>query len=276
MTAAERRIGGLILDDPAGVSQMTISELGARAGTSESTVVRTARTLGYSGYPELRLALAAAGAAAAPVDRLTLTGDIKREDSLESAVEKLVSAESAALRSTFSQIDIGVLQAVVNAVASARRVDIYGVGVSGLVASDLWQKLMRIGRNCHAFDESHLALTSASLLSPGDVAVAISYSGEVVDVLEPARLAKSLGATVVALTSQPRSPLARLADHVLLSAGRKEPLLPGAMAGRMSQLLLTDAIFVGVAQCDYDGALRALRHTTAALDARRQRKGAGR
>jgi DNA-binding MurR/RpiR family transcriptional regulator len=276
LTAAERRIAALIVDDPSGAAQMTISDLATRAGTSESTVVRTARTLGYTGYPELRLALAAAGASTAPSAMHTLTGDIERDDTLEVAVEKLASVEVAALRATFGQLDLAALRSVVDAIVGARRVDVYGFGVSGLVAADLWQKLMRIGRNCHAFTESHLALTSAALLSPDDVVLAISYSGEVTDVLEPVRLAKRLGVTVIALTSQPKSALAKLADIVLVAAGRTEPLLPGAMGGRMSQLLVTDAIFVGVAQHDYDGALRALRHTTAALDARRQRRGPAR
>ena len=274
MTATERRITGIFLDDPAAASQHTISTLASLAGTSESTVLRTARSLGFSGYPELRLALAAAGAGSRRTEGTTLSGDIERGDTLETAVQKLVSAESAALRARHSPSSTSThLRSVVSALVAARRVDVYGVGVSGLVAKDLWHKLMRVGRNCHVFDETHLALTSAALLMPGDVALVISHSGEVVDVLEPARLAKSSGAMVVAITSQPKSPLARLADWVLQSAARTEPLLPGAMAGRMSQLFVTDALFVGVAQTDYDGALRALRQTTAALDARRQRKG---
>ena len=273
MTATERRITGIFLDDPAAASQHTISTLASLAGTSESTVLRTARSLGFSGYPELRLALAAAGAGSRRTEGTTLSGDIERGDTLETAVQKLVSAESAAFAATLAQLNLDTLRSVVSALVAARRVDVYGVGVSGLVAKDLWHKLIRVGRNCHVFDETHLALTSAALLMPGDVALVISHSGEVVDVLEPARLAKSSGAMVVAITSQPKSPLARLADWVLQSAARTEPLLPGAMAGRMSQLFVTDALFVGVAQTDYDGALRALRQTTAALDARRQRKG---
>ena len=79
------------------------------------------------------------------------------------------------------------------------------------------------------------------------------------------------GATTIAVTSQARSPLARLADHTLLSTGLEEPLRPGAMASRTSQLLVTDAIFVGVAQHNYDASLRALRTTAAALDSRRRR-----
>lgn len=273
LTVAEQRITAVLLDDPATAAQLSISDLAARAQTSEATVVRAARSLGFSGYPELRLALAAASATELPSGSLTLSGDIERGDTLETALEKLVAAETAALRSTLSQLDLGVLGAAVEVVSSAKRVHLYGVGISGLVAQDLWHKLMRIGRDCHVFGDAHLALTSAALIGPGDVVVAVSHSGEVDDVLEPVRLAHAGGATVVAITSQPKSSLARIADHLLQSAARAEPLLPGAMAGRASQLLVTDALFVGVAKADFDGAMRAMRATTTALDSRRRRKG---
>lgn len=254
---------------------MTISELGSLAGTSESTVVRMARSLGFSGYSELRLALAVAGAGAGPTTSSepasTLTGDIRRDDGLAVALAKLAAAEEQALRDTAEQLDVGVLQRVVDAIAAARRVDIYGIAVSGLAVTDLCQKLTRVGRSCHAYTEAHQALTSASLLGGGDVAVAVSHSGEINDVLDPMALARDQGVTTVAITSQPRSSLAKLADHVLVSAGREEPLRPGAMASRVSQLLVTDAIFVGVAQRDYDASLQALRTTIAAVDSRRRR-----
>lgn len=271
MTAAESRIAAVILNDPAAVSRMTITELGATAGTSESTVVRMARSLGFSGYPELRLALAVAGAGSAADTSATLTGDIARDDSLEVAIAKLASAEESALRSTVGMIDVAALTRVVDAIVAARQVAIFGVGVSGLVATDLWNKLIRIGINCHAYVEAHLALTSAALLGPGDVALAVSHSGEITDVIDPMALAKDVGATTIAVTGHSRSPLAQLVGHVLLSAGRAEPLRPGAMASRTSQLLVTDAIFVGVAQRDYDSSLRALRATTAAVNSRRRR-----
>lgn len=270
MTVAEARICELIQREPAAAAKMTISELAVEAGTSESTVVRMARSLGFSGYRELRLALAVAGAANEPA-ATTLTGDIGRDDDLKVALGKLAAAEESALRTTVRQVDITTLRAVVDTIVNARRVDVYGVGVSGLAATDLCQKLLRIGRDSHAYVEAHLAITSASLLGPGDVALAISHSGEITDVLEPMSLAKEHGATTIAVTSQARSPLARLAQHTLLSAGRSEPLRPGAMASRTSQLLVIDAIFVGVAQRDYDASLRAMRTTIAALDPRRRR-----
>jgi DNA-binding MurR/RpiR family transcriptional regulator len=269
LTPAAARIARLVRDDPARVSRMSISELGEAAGTSESTIVRTARVLGFPGYSELRLALAVAGARELE-SKPTLAADIGHEDPLDVVVAKLAAAEQDALRATVGQVDVGVLEAVVDAISGARRVDVYGVGVSGLVATDLWQQLHRIGVVCHVHAELHQALTSAVLLGPEDVAVAISHSGQTADVLEPLRRAKENGTKTVALTSRPRSPLARLADHTLLSAGREEPLRPGAMASRTSQLLVADCVFIGVAQRRYDSALQALRLTYEAVSARRE------
>jgi DNA-binding MurR/RpiR family transcriptional regulator len=269
LTPAAARIAQLMLDDPGRVSRMTISELSDAARTSESTIVRTARTLGFSGYSGLRLALAAASADRGD-ERPTLSADITRDDPLDVVVGKLAATEENALRTTVDRVDVGVLGTVVEAIAKARRVDLYGVGVSGLVAQDLWQKLHRIGVVCHAHVELHQALTSAVLLGPQDVAIAVSHSGQTADVLEPIRRARENRTTTVALTSRPRSPLARLAGHTLLSAGREEPLRPGAMASRTSQLLVADCIFTGVAQRRYEQSIKALGLTYETLRVRRE------
>jgi DNA-binding MurR/RpiR family transcriptional regulator len=144
------------------------------------------------------------------------------------------------------------------------------VGASGLVAQDLQQKLARIGRPGHAHGDSQSALTSAVLLGQGDVFLAVSHSGETRDVLEPLRRASGLGATTVVITNHPLSAAARLADFVLVSAGRETTFRPGAMASRISQLVVVDCLFVCVAQRTYDTSSRALRITHQALEGDRR------
>lgn len=148
---------------------------------------------------------------------------------------------------------------------------IAGVGASGLVAQDLQQKLARVGRPCHAHGDSQSALTSAVLLGAGDVFLAVSHSGESRDVLEPLRRASALGATTVVITNHPMSSAARLADFVLVSAGRETTFRPGAMASRISQLVVVDCLFVCVAQRTFDLSSRALRITHQALESDRAR-----
>ncbi len=264
LTPAAARIASLIVEDPAQVARSTISELSALAGTSESSIVRTARALGFAGYPELRLALAASAARQAP--RSTLTSGITPDDSVAEVVAKLVHTESQAVLETATQLDAEQLAGAVAAVCGGGQLHIAGVGASGLVAQDLQQKLARIGRPCHAHGDSQSALTSAVLLGTGDVFLAVSHSGESRDVLAPLRRAAAQGATTVVITNHPLSTAAKLADHVLVSAGRETTFRPGAMASRISQLVVVDCLFVCVAQRTFDTSSRALRVTHEALE----------
>ncbi|MFI6479785.1 MurR/RpiR family transcriptional regulator [Nonomuraea sp. NPDC050663] len=261
LTPAAQTVAKLILEDPATVARSTITELSAASGTSEATIVRTARLLGFAGYPQLRLALAAA---AAQPDRL-VPGDLAPDDPLSEVIVKVSRSETEAINDTVAQLTSEKLGAVVEAIVGAPRIHAYGVSASGLVAADMAQKLMRIGLASHAFNDAHLALTSAVLLKPGDVAIGISTTGETPDVLEPLRRAGEAGATTVAITNNPRSTIAEVAEHVLISAGRETEFRPGALASRISQLLVVDCVFVGVAQRTYDTSQEALRSTRVAV-----------
>ncbi|WP_061295775.1 MurR/RpiR family transcriptional regulator [Herbidospora cretacea] len=268
LTPSVRSIARLILDDPAMVARSTITELSATSGASQATIVRTARALGFSGYSELRLALAAVSAQTQSqqgADRL-VPGGLAPSDPLADVIAKVTRAESDAIADTAAQLTPEQLGRVVDVLTTARRVSMLGVGASGLVAADMAQKLMRIGLAGHPFTDVHLALTAAALATSDDVWVAVSCTGETADVVEPVRTARAAGAVVVAITNNPRSTLAGLGHHVLVSAGRETEFRPGALASRISQLLIVDCIFVAVAQRTFIASDAALRVTKDALD----------
>lgn len=276
LAPAERRVAERVLSDPVGVAASTISALARDCDTSETTVIRFCRAVGFTGYPSLRLALAAEhGRGAAGAGR-ELTGDIAADDDLDKVVAKIAFADARAVEETAQQLDLGALHEVIDALVAARRVDIYGVAASATVALDFQQKLHRIGQVAFAWTDAHLALTSAALLTPGDVAVAISHSGATQDTLDALALAQRCGATTVALTNFPRSPLAQLADHVLTTAARETTFRSGATASRLAQLTVVDCVFVGVAQRTFETTQRALELTHEAVAGRRVGRKAGR
>ena len=149
-------------------------------------MIRFCRAVGFTGYPALRLALAAEGGRSEGADGRELTGDIAADDDLDKVVAKIAFADARAVEETAQQLDLDALHEVIDALVAARRVDIYGVGASGFVALDFQQKLHRIGRVAFAWTDPHIALTSAALLTPGDVAVAISHSGTTQDTIDAA------------------------------------------------------------------------------------------
>lgn len=266
---AERRVAEHILADPAGAPNLTITELARTCGTSETTVIRFCRAIGFDGYPGLRLALASDAGREAGSDSSAVGGDISLSDGLADVVQKVTWHDARAIEDTANQLDVETLEKVVDAVTRAARVDVYGVGASAFVALDLQQKLHRIGLHAFAWSDTHVMLTSAALLGAGDVAFAISHSGETDDTIDALGQAAAKGATTVALTNFPRSRIADTADLVLSTAAREMTFRSGATASRIAQLSVIDCVFVGVAQRTYDDARGALEATYLAVQSRR-------
>ncbi|MBE1466157.1 DNA-binding MurR/RpiR family transcriptional regulator [Kibdelosporangium phytohabitans] len=265
LARAEQRVAKVVLDNPASVARRSITEVADAAGTSETTVTRFCKAIGVGGYPELRIALAADTARTEARAERDLGGEISPEDDLAQVVSKVTFADARAVEETADQLEIATLQQVVDVIAAAGRVDVYGVGASAFVALDLQQKLHRIGRVSFAWNDTHIMLTSAAVLGSGDVAVGISHTGATTDTVEALRTARQRGATTVALTNFPRSPITEVADLVLTTAARETTFRSGAMASRIAQLTVIDCLFIGVAQRHLPTAMGALEATRDAV-----------
>jgi DNA-binding MurR/RpiR family transcriptional regulator len=269
LAPAEQRVARLAVSDPGRAARWTISEYAERAQTSGTTIIRFCRAIGLDGYPALRIALAATAGHGAAGTWRSVSGDIGPEDDIGTVVRKVGHADARAVEETIEQVDLNVLAKVVDALIGARRIDIYGVGASGLVALDLQQKLHRLGKIVYAWTDTHMALTSAAMLGSDDVAIGISYTGTTLDTIDPVRLAKSNGALAVALTNHPRSALAVLADLVLTTAARETTFRSGAMTSRIAQFTVIDCVFALVAQRHFEATVDALERTYAAIGRRR-------
>ncbi|MFE9656734.1 MurR/RpiR family transcriptional regulator [Micromonospora sp. NPDC006431] len=275
LSPAEQRVARLVVADPADAARRTITDLATAAETSEATVIRFCRSVGMEGYPQLRIRLAAEAARRIePPDARVVGGDIPPGADLAQIIATIAFNDARAVEETAEQLDPAVCEQVVEAIGAAGRIDVYGAGASGFVASDFQQKLHRIGRTAFYFPDVHTALTSAALLGRGDVAVGISHTGTTSDVIEVLEQARARGATTVALTNFPRSPITEVADFVLTTAARETTYRSGAMASRLAQLTVVDCLFVGVAARNRARAKKALEVTAEAVQS--HRVGAGR
>lgn len=247
---------------------MTITELASACDVSETTVVRFCSHIEVDGFRGLRVALAVE-TARYDEPGAQVGGDIAPDDPIETVIATVGASEARAIEDTASALDPVAVEAAVEALVAARRIEVFGLGASGLVAEDLQQKLHRIDRQAFASRDPHGALTAAALLEPGDVAVGISHTGTTIDTIEPLEEARRGGATTVAITNAPRSPITRVADHVLTTASVETTFRAGAMSSRTAQLMVVDCLFVGVAQRTHDHAVQSLERTFTALRGRR-------
>jgi DNA-binding MurR/RpiR family transcriptional regulator len=267
-TGALQRVAELVLADPAAAARATIVELAERSATSPATVTRFCRALGFEGYSDLRLGIAGETGRAARSAGWTI--DIGREiqptDPLDRVLDQIMAADTRAMHDTAALLDLTEVERAADAIAAGGRVDIYGEGGSALVGGEMQFSLHRIGVAAWAWSDVHNGLASAAQLGTGDVALGISHSGQTGETIELVAEAGSHGATTVALTSFPRSPLAEVADIVLLTATQATTFRPDALSARHPQLVVLDLLYVAVAQRTHERAHAAFQRTARAVD----------
>ena len=239
---AEKRVAESVLRDPHQVIRYTITELADKADTSEPTVVRFCRKMGLQGYMDLRLSLARDLPSAQYIHEA-----VAEQDSPVQVMEKIFSANQEALGNTLNKIDINVFDQAVNILTHARRIEFYGSGGSGSVARDAHHKFFRLGVPCIAYEDSHMQVMSAALLSSDCVVIAISATGSSRDVIDSIQIAKKSGAKTIGITGREKSPLGRICDHNLSVYSEETAIWLAPMSTRIVQLVLLDALFVSVA-----------------------------
>jgi DNA-binding MurR/RpiR family transcriptional regulator len=250
LSAGEQRVCQAILADIAWAVEATTTQLGEVAGVSSATVVRTAKSLGYRGFPHLRVMLARdLGTPRPAADDDTPAGVVR-------AFFETVAASAAELAPLVSDQRI---DAVVAALIAAPHILIGGNGVSAPVAQDFAMRLAAIGRPASAPTDALDQQIRARLLAPGDVCVIVSGTGATSNSLRAAAAADAAGATVVAMTSFAETPLSAYADIELVvgaqTAGLRDELY-GQL--RLPQAILVNAIVAAVARADEGaGAARA-------------------
>jgi len=268
--ATELAIANCILQDPVQVSRMNISKLAEHSETSVASVVRFSKTVGYKGFPEFRMALVGevsrmgqVGIADAELD-----SGITVDDSPAEIIRKISAADALAIQATAQRLDVKSFSAAVDAWATAKTIGLFGVASGGFVAMDLQLKLNRQGKNAIAWGDIHNALTSLSVLGPGDALVAISHSGTTVDTVDVMQEFKNRGVTIILITNALRSPATAVADIVLFTSARETTFRSGATASRIAQLTVVDCLCVALAQRNWSGTRAALDESRAAVGSR--------
>lgn len=213
----QKQIARFILEHYDKAAFMTASRLGVTVGVSESTVVRFATELGYDGYPHLQRALQEMiRNKLTSVQRMEVAGDrMGGRDVLQAVLH----ADTDMIRVTLDEIDRDAFQGAVDALMGAKRIYILGVRSSSALASFLGFYFNLLFENVTLVHTNSVSEIFEQVLrvGPGDVLFGISFPRYSKRTLSAMKYARDRGARVIALTDSQLSPLARVADHVLLA-----------------------------------------------------------
>ena len=223
---SEQRIVDYILEHQSEAPRLTAAQLSRAAATSEATVSRFCRKLGFGSFRSFQFSLARD---LESQRNEGLTDEVSL-DNMEQSLKNILAAKVSELNATIDGIDHDTLAAVVHALKHAGVIEFAAVGNTNAVALDATFKFSQLGLRCMASTISETSIGFALTLRPGDVIVLISNSGKSRRLNRMAKAARNCGATVVVISSDSKSPLARLADYTFNTVNHEALLTTGDFA----------------------------------------------
>jgi DNA-binding MurR/RpiR family transcriptional regulator len=272
MSDAMAKIAEYLLEHPQAPLKLSIGQLAEQAGTSAATVTRFCRMIGYAGYAPFRVSIATDFGRSTARD--SWKTDIGRafgpDDSPGDVLSTLINAHSRTLRETAAAIDLPAMKVISKRIAESHHVDIYGVGGSAMLADEMQARLYRIGINTHMWAEVHSGLTSAAIQNKNCVAIGISNTGRTEETIQMLRQAGRAGALTVAISNNPTSPLAEVADLRIITSVYEQFLQPDDLSAKHGQLLVLDLLYLLIAQENFDRSIDNLAASALAVSTHRR------
>lgn len=253
LNPSERKVAQQILADPRKAVHSSVAALANASHSSQASIVRLCRTLGVPGFRELKLEIA----------RDLNEMDFKRQmegrkykefqpgDPISTVLHNVIQNHVRSLDETLKTLDVRALQKAVQALRRADRIFFFGIGASGIVAQDAYQKFLRINRNCFAIVDQHLQIMTSRIMSRRDVMVGISYSGRTREIARAVEQARRAGAVTITVSRYGRNPVIRHSDIPLFVSAIESDARTGATSSRIVQLSVIDVLYLGVISVDF-------------------------
>jgi DNA-binding MurR/RpiR family transcriptional regulator len=254
LAATGLRVARFIDENREIVLASSAAALGARIGTSDATVLRTIKSLGFTSLAALKAAILRSDASATPADNMRLTL-IDLEKTTGEALDAILQAHGeglAVLQSGQCRAQIG---AAVRLLDRAERITVFGIGPSSALATYVSVLLVRSGRRSRAINATGSMLADQLLdLRAGDALLILAYGRLYREVKAVFGEARSLDLPTVLITESVSSPLAEMADVcVAIPRGR-----PGQIALHGATLVGLEAFVLSLAAANPGAALSSL------------------
>lgn len=238
LSKTERRIAELILKVPEEFINYSAIELSEKADVSQGSINNFSKKFVNGGFSELKKQLAM---------RLNAYREhsfaaVSENDGIQDVMTKSMEQIQNAFRLTKNMNSEKSLQRVAKLIMGAKKIAIYGIFQSGIVASDCYYQLLQLGFSVSYETDVLMCPVSAMMLGKQDLVIAISSSGKTKDIYEAVRIAKENGVPCICITRNKKGPIASICDEVLTISIGEQPLSLAAGTVRMCEYYLIDAI----------------------------------
>lgn len=263
LTPAERKIAEFILSSPQEVTSMTVHQLAERCTVASSAVTRFCKSIHLKGFADLKLSLAREQGIPKDVPQMPA---FEQEDGTDQIIRKVFSSSVQTLQDTLAIIDSEKIGKMADILIHARRIFLFGIGTSAIVATDAQYRLSQLGLWATACTDMVLMNVTAINLGKDDMVIAISHSGRTKAVVDAVRHARKAGACTLAITSFSDSLLYKESDLAVCVFADEISYPVEAVSARLAHICLIDALTMVLAAQDFDNFADHMKARNTILD----------
>ena len=237
----EKKIGNFIIHHPKEIVDMTVGELAKECQVSEASVSRFCKKIDMKGFHHLKISIAKEMVSQSEDDELSNHISV---DDLEQSLKNILANKVAELTQTVSMMNSENLQDILKRINNAQNVLFAAVGNTVPVAMDGAYKLNQIGISSVSTPVWETQLAYSYNLSPDDVVIAISNSGESTGVINILEAAKQKKATTISITNSEKSTIAKISDYHITTATREKLFLDEYRFSRVSATMVIEVLYL--------------------------------
>lgn len=249
LTETEKKIASYILEFPEKIINMTAKELANTCGTVPSAVNRMCKSIGVDGFAKLKISLAS-DISRTDVNEKDIPFD--KNDTPKMIFNKVFNSGINTLKNTYQMLDFETVEKMAKMIASAKRVFIFGVGTSSVIAIDAAYRFSQLSVQAYAYTDILQMNVMAKNMRSGDVAMGISHSGTTKAVVDAMRDAKQAGAQTISITSFTKGLLYKESDYSVSVYADEKNYPVEAVSARVAHICVIDALMLTVASLNYD------------------------
>ena len=217
MSKGHKSIASFILENYDKATFMTAATLGEKVGVSESTVVRFATYLGFSGYPALQKALQdIVKNKLTTLQRVDITNNLIKDNDI---LQSVMNLDITKIRATLDSIDRTEFNRAVDAISNAQNIYVLGTRSSFALSQFMTFYLNYMFKNVRNVNSNSSSgiFDQIFKISKNDVFIAIGFPRYSMTTIKATRFAKDKNATTIAITDMANSPLSENADITLIA-----------------------------------------------------------
>ena len=256
---AYKKISDYILSNPQDLIKSTAIDISKRCGVSSASIVRFAKYIGFSGLDELKISIASKNY---DDSKNNINPIISSNDNIYELCDKLMLLIKSSNEDFFYQLDKNLLKKSFDIIRKSKSIYILGIGASSLPAYDLFHKLKRVNFNAFFYEDAHLNAEVFNYIGDKDLVIAFSYSGRTKEIIYPVKIAVSKKTPVITITRKKKNPLSSMADIPITVPNNEELTRIGAITSKYSSLIVSDLLYLGSIQKDFDNIKKNLIETS--------------